>query len=135
MKLRSRFLVVASVLYILVALGTLYMFHSIAGGVISSFAERFAAKEALIQKNRLLRLLDREIALSARMADDDLIRRWVLDEYNDRARAAAFHQIEGYRRLAHDRESFLTIASSRNYKPSQKCLSRITIQPNLTNER
>lgn len=136
MKLRSRFLVVASVLYILVGLGTLYMFHSIAGEVISSFAERFAAKEALIQKNRLLRMIDREIALSSRMADDDLVRRWVLNENNEQMRKAAFRQIEGYRKLAHDRESFLTIASSRNYYTFQGGAPTIaTLQPEVPAHR
>lgn len=115
MKLRTRFLLVVSVLYILVGLGTVYLFYSVTGSVIAGFAERFAAKEAQIQKNRLLTLIDREVVLSGRLADDYLIRRWVLDENNEEARRAAYLQIEGYRKLARDKESFLTIASSQNY--------------------
>lgn len=115
MKLRTRFLLVVSILYILVGLGTVYLFYSVTGDVIAGFAERFAAKEAQIQKNRLLTLIDREVVLSGRLADDYVIRRWVLDENNEEARKTAYLQIEGYRKLARDKESFLTIASSQNY--------------------
>ena len=115
MRLRTRFLLVLGSLYVAVVVISICFFYSISSSLIYDFASRFAAKEVLIQKNRLANLVEKEILISRRLADDAVVLNWVQNEFDQDAYRRSKIQIDGYRKLVHDQEVFISIASSRHY--------------------
>lgn len=115
MKLKSRFFLLIGLLYILGAGASFFAFFRISDPLIHSLTNRFARKEALYQKARILTMLDRELVLSKRMASDPIIRQWFQRESEPALKEMAFQQIEGFMKSFRDRETFLVVDKSLDY--------------------
>jgi len=66
-------------------------------------------------KVRILAPIERELALSQRLADSDVTRAWVLHEADPKAKAAFFAEAERYRKAFEGKAYFLIIRGSRHY--------------------
>ncbi|MDA8426355.1 MAG: SpoIIE family protein phosphatase [Treponema sp.] len=114
-SLRRSFLAVILAVYAAVTVGSMLVFAWSAGSISERYATRFCISQGELQKEKILSLLDRDLALSRKLADDPTIVRWMLRENDPRRRELAFAQLESYRRFLRDGANFLAIKSSLSY--------------------
>ncbi|WP_255210565.1 biofilm regulation protein phosphatase SiaA [Methylogaea oryzae] len=69
----------------------------------------------LLNRERIVAPVQRELALSLRLAKSELVRQWLLDEGNAAKKTLAFREAESFRRDFTDRSYFLISALSNNY--------------------
>ena len=75
----------------------------------------FARNATQYSKQRILAPVARELALSQRLADSQVTKRFLLDPKNDAKRELFFAEAEGYRRAFDDHSYFLVARDSGNY--------------------
>lgn len=114
-NLTSKFIAVILALGLLAGAITLIAFNTGAGRVINELALHFCAREALLEKNKVASIIDREVALARKMADDLTLRNWAGDENNREYRRQAYIELESYRRLFRDKSFFIALAKSNHY--------------------
>jgi phosphoserine phosphatase RsbU/P len=79
------------------------------------YGSAFARNYAMVLKQRIVAPVNRELALSLRLAGSDITRDWIRDELNPQKKALFFREAEGYRKDFADQSYFIASASSRNY--------------------
>ena len=79
------------------------------------FAVRFAESQALLERNRILSRVDREVALAVKLADDPIVRLWAVAENDPRLKPLAMEELESYRRSFTDHSYFIAPLPSRHY--------------------
>jgi sigma-B regulation protein RsbU (phosphoserine phosphatase) len=80
-----------------------------------SLGTAFARNVTRYNKQRILTPVLRELALSQRLADSEVTRRWLLDEDNPAKKALFFAEAERYRRAFADGSYFVISNASRRY--------------------
>ncbi|HEY9594161.1 MAG TPA: SpoIIE family protein phosphatase [Spirochaetia bacterium] len=113
--LRATFTIIIVIAWCVIGLLTVAAFALSARGLMTVFATRFARTEAELERNRILSRIDREVALSLKLADDPVVKRWVMAEGDGRLRALALDELESYRRAFTDHSWFLAPLASRHY--------------------
>jgi phosphoserine phosphatase RsbU/P len=114
-SLKAKFIAVIALVYLVVGLTTLFAFYMGTRHIIDKMALNFATKEALLEKNKIVSIIDREVVLAQKMADDDSLKRWALDEGRAQNKVQAFNELESYRRLFRDKSFFISLAGSNHY--------------------
>ncbi len=114
-SLKSKFTFSIIAIYVIVGLLTFIAFKFATDRVIEKFGINFVKKQALLEKNRALSLIQREIALSLKLADSPLIKKWAQDEDNAEIKSLALPELESYRTAFRDRSFFFIIAKSGHY--------------------
>ncbi len=84
-------------------------------GIHRQFGESFARNTTLLQRERIFAPLSRELALSLRLANSEVTRRWLRDETNPTGSELFFHEAEGYRRDFRDQSWFVISAHTHHY--------------------
>lgn len=115
LSLRGKFHFAVAVVYLLAALGSLIVFAWTAKGIVNGFAANLAARQALLERNDIAAVVEREVSLAKTLAGDPAVIRWILEEADPQGRAAAFGQLENYRRMFRDKSYFVTVDASRRY--------------------
>jgi sigma-B regulation protein RsbU (phosphoserine phosphatase) len=75
----------------------------------------FTVNFTLLNRERILAPVSRELALSRRLAGAQVMRMWLLDESNGAKKTMAMQEAEGYRADFSDKSYFLISAQSGNY--------------------
>ena len=114
-SLRKNFLAAILAVYTAVTVGSMLVFAWSAGNISERYATRFCISQGQLEKEKILSLLDRDLALSRKLADDPVVKRWMLHENDPRIRALALAQLESYRHFLRDGAYFLAIKSSLSY--------------------
>ncbi len=114
-RLRATFILTISLAYLAIGSLTVIAFLLSARGLDSAFAGRFAVTQALLEKNRVLSRIDREVALALKLADDPIVMRWAAAENDPRVRFLAMEQLESYRRAFTDHSYFIALDGSKHY--------------------
>jgi serine phosphatase RsbU (regulator of sigma subunit) len=114
-SLRKSFLAAILAVYAAVIVGSMLVFAWSAGSISERYAIRFCVSQGELEKEKIRSLLDREIALSLKLADDPTIKEWILHESDPQLKKNAFLQLESYRRFLRDGAYFLAIRSSGSY--------------------
>lgn len=114
-SIKSKFIIVIVLVYLAVGLVTLFAFYTGSNRIIDAFAQRFATKEALLEKNKIISIIDREVALARKMADDPVLKRWAVAETDPRQRREALEQLESYRSSFRSHSCNITLNASRTY--------------------
>ena len=83
-------------------------------GVRDHFGRAFADNFTQLNRQRILAPVSRELALSLRLADSEVTRRWLRNE-SDPARELFFREADGYRRDLLGRAYFIASAATGNY--------------------
>lgn len=91
------------------------VFFRTARSVAARYVERYSVSQNLLDRNRVLSIIDRDATLSLKLADDPFVRAWMTDEDNPTLRAPALQQLESYRSLFRDRSYFVGVAESLSY--------------------
>lgn len=113
--LKTKFILIISIVFLAATTVMLFVISGMTGRIINDFALRIATKQALNDKNKILSVIDREIVLSQKMADDSVIRSWALKEDAPLLQKAAIEQLESYRRLFRDQSYFIALNSTLRY--------------------
>lgn len=114
-SLRTRLLVLMLAGTAALALPTLAIVVSLAQGLVDQLASRTAVGEVLRQQARVAALVDREVALAVKLADDPAVRAWAARPGDAPARAAALASLESYRRSFRSGGCFLALERDRTY--------------------
>jgi phosphoserine phosphatase RsbU/P len=113
--LKSKFILIICLVYIVIGSLTVIAFRMGTGNIIEGLGTRFAVKQALLEKNKVLSLIDRDVALALKLADDPIVVRWLKNESDESLRKLAFESLESYRKLFHDKSFFIAVSRSGNY--------------------
>lgn len=95
--LRGKFVLIICAAYLTIGVMALIAFHLGAERVIRNFGTKSAVTQALLQKNKIASIIDREVGLALKLADDPIIRRWCRDV--EEPDAAVLEQLESYRKI------------------------------------
>lgn len=114
-SLRRSFLSGITVLFLLTMSAAIAVFFRTAGSVTGRYVERYAVSQNLLERNRILSIIERDATLSLKLADDPFVRSWMRDEDEPALRESALEQLESYRRLFRDRSYFVGIADTLSY--------------------
>jgi len=109
------FITVIFLTYLLATTGVFLAFYFGSRDISNRYATRYALSQNSLEKNRILSIVERELALSLKLADDPVIRAWMLDERDARLEGSAYAQLESYRRFLRDGAYFIAIKSSGRY--------------------
>ena len=90
--LKGRFVLTISWVYLVIGSLTLAAFYMESEHIIQNFGTKYALKEALLQKSKVITRIDREVALASKLADDSVIKDWCRNEDNPLMKKLAFDQ-------------------------------------------
>jgi phosphoserine phosphatase RsbU/P len=114
-RLRGTFALAIALAYLVIGSLTLAAFLLSARSLITAFGSRFAVTEALLEKNKVLSRIDREVALSQKLVDDPLLVQWALSEDDPALRTLALQSLESYRRVFAAHSYFIALDRSKHY--------------------
>ncbi|WP_169512597.1 biofilm regulation protein phosphatase SiaA [Bordetella holmesii] len=107
-------------------------------GVRDHFGRAFAENFTQLSRQRILAPVSREMALSTRLANSEVTRRWLHNENDPAARELFFREAEGYRRDFMGHAYFIASADSGNCYYSdatgQSDLPRYTLSRDATDD-
>ncbi|OHE69364.1 MAG: hypothetical protein A2Z99_17595 [Treponema sp. GWB1_62_6] len=137
-SLRSTMLIVVALVYAVAATGTFVVFVLSARAISYRYASRFASSQSLLEKEKILSLVERELALSLKLADDPAVRAWMLAEDDAALAEAAGAQLESYRRFLRDGAWFVAVRKSGSYyarTPATAAPVRTRMDPAVPGDR
>jgi len=138
LSLRRSFLSAIVVLYVVTTAASVFVFVRTVGAVAQEYVERFSVSQNLLERNRILAIIDRDATLSLKLADDPVVRAWMLNEEEASLREPALLQLESYRNLFRDRSYFVAIADGLSYyinTPETNGTERTVMDPEAPHDR
>ncbi len=115
LSLKTRFSLSIAAIYILLGIITFAAIHFSTQKIINSLGTRFAIKQALLEKSKLMSQIQRDLTLSLKMANSPLLQQWAVDEENQELKRLAMEELESYRQSFEGKSLFLAVASSGHY--------------------
>ena len=131
-SLKIRFTATVAVVYIVIGIMTYGTFHMVAGNLVRSLGTRFAIKQALLEKSKLMSAIQRDLSLSLKLVGSPLLKRWALDENNETLRRLATEELESYRTSFKGNSAFFVIDRSDHYYFSDGTQQYPYEKPNYT---
>lgn len=115
MNLRTRFLLIAAMAVVLASLASWLVFQRIVEGVIEQWGLRLAEVQVRYDSVRLLKPLEREVALARQMANSNLLKRWAVNPDDKEMEALALAEMESFRASFSDGGYFVALLESGAY--------------------
>jgi len=137
-RLRTTFTLYIVGAWLLIGALTVGAFLLSARSLTLVFATRFARTEAMLEKNRVLSRIDREVALALKLADDPVVKQWAVREEDPRLRELAMAQLESFRRAFTDHLYFFAPLASLHYFIRDSTGPRLqvtTLKPDLPSDQ
>jgi signal transduction histidine kinase len=114
-SLRSRFTLIMLALFLATGVAALWVVNRVTGEIVASLADRFAVRQALLDRERILAPIMTEVTLARQMAASPLLRSWARAETNPDLKRFALTELDSYRKLFRDGSWFFVIDSSKHY--------------------
>jgi len=114
-SLKTRFLLLTSVLIMCASLGAWLVFQQITSGIIEQWGRHLAEVQVRYDSARLLQPLEREIALARQMADSKVIQRWARNPNQPELHTQAIAELESFRGNFRDHSYFVGLLGTGNY--------------------
>ncbi len=114
-RLRSRFTLATLAFFFATGAVALWVVNRSAEAIVDDLARRFATRQALLDRERLLVPIMTEVALSLQMAASPLLRAWARDEDNPGLKRLALAELDGYRQSFRDGSWVYIIDASKHY--------------------
>ncbi|GAB6037937.1 SpoIIE family protein phosphatase [Fundidesulfovibrio butyratiphilus] len=114
-SLRAQFNLAVALMSLAVVAATALAFAWASRSILGEFAAKLAVKQAQLERNKLLSLVERELTLARALAADPEVRRFVTDESDPAIRAQAFEELENYRSLFRDHSYFVVVDKTLHY--------------------
>ncbi|HWI13365.1 MAG TPA: diguanylate cyclase [Burkholderiales bacterium] len=115
LSLRTRFLLIGLLIFVVGAAASYTVIGWFSRDVVQTLSGWFAEKSVLYEKSKVLQLLLREITLTQKMASSPLLKAWVANETDATLRASAVAELEDFRAFYRSRSYFFAIARSGHY--------------------
>jgi len=115
MNLKSRFLILTTVLFLISALASWWVVNHLSRTIVLDWAKRYTETQVLYDKTRTLQPILREIALSKQLANTPVIRRWARDPENPQLYQEALVILETYRQNFTDKSYFVALQQNLKY--------------------
>ena len=114
-RLRTRFTVAILALFMATGATSLWVVNYTSGAIVDTLARRFAARQALLDRERIRAPIMTEVTLALQMAASPLLRSWAKDENNAQLKHQALTELDSYRTSFHDGSWFYIIDASKHY--------------------
>lgn len=114
-SLRARFTLIVLALFLATGAVALWNVNRVTGAIVESLADRFAARQALLDRERILAPIMTEVTLARQMAASPLLRSWAQAENNPDLKRFALTELDSYRKLFRDGSWFFVIDASKHY--------------------
>lgn len=114
-SLKRRFIIAIGALYLVTAVAAAIIFLFTIDGITREYVDRFAVSRNLLERSRILTVVERDAALSLKLADDPAVIQWMNNPDDGDAERAAAAQLDSYRRLFSDNSYFVAIAETLAY--------------------
>jgi diguanylate cyclase (GGDEF)-like protein len=115
LSLKTRFLLLATGLLVVASLSVWLVSGWVAQQVIEQWGVRVARIQVRYDSARLLRPLEREIALARQMANSHVLRRWAHAPDDPRLKTQAVEEMEAYRLNFQDKSYFVALKNTGAY--------------------
>ncbi|MBF0337527.1 MAG: PocR ligand-binding domain-containing protein [Nitrospirae bacterium] len=113
--LKTKLILIVVAVYLMVGAATYAALKFAVDSVVMDLGVNYAAMLAEVQKNRLLPVLQRELALALKMADSSLLKLWARNENDPNIRKLAMQELQSYRNLFHDKSYFIAPVATQNF--------------------
>jgi hypothetical protein len=114
-SLRGRFTLIVLALFLATGIVALWIANRVAGEIVESLADRFAVRQAQLDRERILAPIMTEVTLARQMAASPLLRSWARAENNPDLKRFAITELDSYRKLFRDGSWFFVIDASKHY--------------------
>ncbi len=114
-SLRKVFPAVVIATYLITALGATVVFYWRTCCIGDKYVSRFALSQNLLEKNRILSIVDREVALSRKLADDPYVVYWMQNQDDEAAAQDASKQLDSYKKFLTSATHFVGVLSNGHY--------------------
>jgi len=114
-SLRGRFTLIVLALFLATGAVALWVANRVTGEIVETLADRFAARQALLDRERILAPIMTEVTLARQMAASPLLRSWAQAENNPDLKRFALAELDSYRKLFRDGSWFFVIDASKHY--------------------
>lgn len=114
-SLKLRFISVIAAIYLVLGTLSLLAFHLTTNKIVRPLGSRFAGKQALLEKSKLISAIQRDLSLSLKMCDSPLLRQWALAEDDPAIKRQALAELESYRKNLKGQSVFFALERSRHY--------------------
>lgn len=115
MNLKPRFLLLTILFFLISAIPSWFAVRALVEGVTEQWAVRYAEKQVLYDKSRMLQPILREVALSRQLASSQYIREWARNPENKEKTRRALIELESFRRNFADQSYFIGLEKNRQY--------------------
>lgn len=115
MNLKPRFLLLTILFFLISAIPSWFAVRALVEGVTEQWAVRYAEKQVLYDKSRMLQPILREVALSRQLASSQYIREWARNPDNKEKTRRALIELESFRRNFADQSYFIGLDKNRQY--------------------
>ena len=115
MNLKPRIFLLTGLLVILSALAAWWMARQQAIDIVEQWAIRYAEKQVLYDKSRMMQPILREIALARQLATSSQIREWARQPDNPELTRRAIAEMENFRPNFADKSYFIALKASGRY--------------------
>ncbi|MFI4911800.1 MAG: SpoIIE family protein phosphatase [Sedimentisphaeraceae bacterium JB056] len=127
-SLKRVFGAVLILIYFITAIATLLVFKISVGKVGDQYVKRFALSQNMLEKNRILSLVQSELALSRKLANDPGLIEWMLNEDDKQLQNSIEKELQSYNRFLKSGTNFIAILKTGSYyingvKDSENTLS------------
>ncbi len=114
-SLKRVFPAVVIATYLITAAGAMIVFYWRSGLIGDKYVTRFALSQNMLEKNRILSIVDREVALSRKLADDPHIVHWMQNQDDALAAQDAAKQLDSYKKFLTSATHFVCALSNGYY--------------------
>lgn len=97
MNLRPRFHLLTILLFVAAAIPGWLAVQAVVDGIVAQWAVRYAERQVLYDKSRMLQPILREVALARELAESPTIRRWARQPDDPKLARPALAELDGYR--------------------------------------
>ncbi len=115
MSIKTRFQLLTAALIVISSLCAWLLFQQVAKNIIEEWGLRAADIQVRYDSTRLLKPIEREIALARQMADSRVIQNWAKNEHDPALAAEAIREMESYRRNFSAENYFVALKQSGSY--------------------
>ncbi len=113
--LKTRFSLSIALVYLFLGSITLLAIHISTQRIINSLGTRFAIKQALLEKTKLMSQVQQDLTLSLKMAHSPILQDWMENEGNAGLQHQVIEELESYRESFKGKILFLAIDHSGQY--------------------
>lgn len=115
MSLKLRFLLLTGLLMVISGIGIWMLSQRIVSDVFQDRALRHFETRVMLERERSLQSVIREVVLARQLADSQILKDWARDENNPDKKQLAMAELETFRRNFADQSYFVALLQSGNY--------------------